>query len=361
MVENISDVNVNVRNDIFDSLDDLGYDGPLLKTDVFEKAVDEGLVSIDFTSLVQWIVAQLNSFAGLDEHIQTTTGLEDTDNFLMELSGFLREFGCPYKSLTEGLLQQRFASKDNRLLLLDYLLTELQAAQINSHKHPKLTKTGIRRENSHAYEQIQDLMIRFGVSEEQDDLSTTSSLFAKLSEKISHCLSSVPSGYASKPMFSSVPSEDDWSQIEYISQALKQDYNCRREMIIQRLDVTMQSFSWSEKIENNKEQLSCLYHSARAKMTSNSDITVAHLLAARDDILQVEKTCGESARERTKCGINQVMIGAVPDRGGRPYELDRPPPEMPAFQQRRPQKGNQDNRRPYQQQFGNLPNAKRRR
>lgn len=31
--------------------------------------------------------------------------------------------------------------------------------------------------------------------------------------------------------------------------------------------------------------------------------------------------------------INKVMIGHVPDRGGRPNET-RPPPEMPSFKQR---------------------------
>ena len=38
-------------------------------------------------------------------------------------------------------------------------------------------------------------------------------------------------------------------------------------------------------------------------------------------------------RENTVSDINKVMIGHVPDRGGRPNET-RPPPEMPSFKQR---------------------------
>jgi Protein of unknown function (DUF2465) len=37
---------------------------------------------------------------------------------------------CPYRCLTEGSLEDRFLSRDNKLRLINYLLTELQAAQI---------------------------------------------------------------------------------------------------------------------------------------------------------------------------------------------------------------------------------------
>ena len=52
------------------------------------------------------------------------------------------------------------------------------------------------------------------------------------------------------------------------------------------------------------------------------------------DLLTMQKTSSGTAREKTKCKINKVMIGRVPDRGGRAYEHEIPPPEMPAFQKR---------------------------
>lgn len=48
----------------------------------------------------------------------------------MELSGFLREYGCPHAQLIEGDLEGRLNDKASCLLLLDYLITEYQAAQI---------------------------------------------------------------------------------------------------------------------------------------------------------------------------------------------------------------------------------------
>lgn len=38
--------------------------------------------------------------------------------------------GCQYGSLTEGNVNQRLQSRNDRLLLLDFLLSELQAARM---------------------------------------------------------------------------------------------------------------------------------------------------------------------------------------------------------------------------------------
>lgn len=45
--------------------------------------------------------------------------------------------GCPYKKLTEGNVDDRLKTSDDRCLLLDFLITELLAARILSVKKPK--------------------------------------------------------------------------------------------------------------------------------------------------------------------------------------------------------------------------------
>lgn len=44
--------------------------------------------------------------------------------------------GCEYKSLTEGKVGERLQSTNDRLKLLDFLITELLAARILSAKKP---------------------------------------------------------------------------------------------------------------------------------------------------------------------------------------------------------------------------------
>lgn len=372
MAEPFSGFFKGVRNDIFDSLEDLGYSGPMLNSDTFQKAIEIGPKSVDFTAFVVWLTTQLNCYAGLEEHVCSTTELSDIDTFLMELSGFLREYGCPYRSLCEGPLQERFLTVDSNLLLIDYLLTELQAAKITTVNCPLATtphsKTDSVSKTLLVAEQLRELLECLGVREPEEEI-VPSEFCAHLQESISSHLQNNELNPIGKPLLTDLPSDDEWKEIEYVSQALEQDYSRRRQMVIQRLDVTIQSFRWSEQLQNKDDRLNSVYRSVRSRMAPAADLDVAHLLAARDDLLQIEKTSGGSARERTKCGINRILIGKVPDRGGRPRELDRPPPEMPAFQQRKQQRGSgnwshggQDRRRPPNEKpSGGWQDTKRRR
>jgi len=50
------------------------------------------------------------------------------------------------------------------------------------------------------------------------------------------------------PLLKSTLSPSQWEVIEYISHALRQDYEVRHQMVLQRLDVTIQSFTWSDRL-----------------------------------------------------------------------------------------------------------------
>lgn len=44
---------------------------------------------------------------------------------------------CPYKCLTQGLVSERLQCYSERLLLVDYLISELMAARILQEKKPE--------------------------------------------------------------------------------------------------------------------------------------------------------------------------------------------------------------------------------
>jgi len=79
------------------------------------------------------------------------------------------------------------------------------------------------------------------------------------------------------------------------------------------------------------------YEERRKTLKNEPKVTMADLLAARDDLAIIEKTSSANVRKNTRSKINSVIIGAVPDRGGRPYEQEPPPPEMPPWQKDRVQ------------------------
>ena len=52
----------------------------------------------------------------------------------------------------------------------------------------------------------------------------------------------------SRPIVKEPLSTEQWAELEKINDALTQDYTVRRRMLLKRADVTVQSFTWSGKM-----------------------------------------------------------------------------------------------------------------
>ena len=62
-------------------------------------------------------------------------------------------------------------------------------------------------------------------------------------------MAKVHAAHLSKPLLKARLSEKQWEAMEFINTALQQEYNVRRDMILKRLDVTIQSFKWSDRVK----------------------------------------------------------------------------------------------------------------
>lgn len=102
----------------------------------FCEAVDIGPKSVEFTGLIAWIAEKIVLLSKLDESIHPTTSPDDASSFLLELSSFLKEIGCVNQQLMSGNVNQRLSNKDQRLFLIDYLLTELMTGTLLESKKP---------------------------------------------------------------------------------------------------------------------------------------------------------------------------------------------------------------------------------
>merc|ERR1739838_859610 len=110
------------------------------------------------------------------------------------------------------------------------------------------------------------------------------------------------------------------------------DYKTRRIMLLKRCDVTIASFKWSDRAKAKMKEITAMHSEQRQKLYPEPTVTVAHLLAAREDLSQMTKT--SSGDSRHACEVNQFRMGQVPDRGGRTAGTEGPPPEMPSWQKR---------------------------
>ncbi|KAH3848344.1 hypothetical protein DPMN_090704 [Dreissena polymorpha] len=180
-----------MENDILDSLEDIGYEGDVLQEDVFRQMVELGPQSREYTSLVSWLVQQLCEFCSMEEAVNPITGPDDASNFMMEISGFLREYGCPYQTLNDGPVTQRLDSKDSRLQLLDFLITEVQTVRMLACTNPAALKTTSFTTPMEVAEQYESdtarhlklMLIALGFPKPPDNI-TPFQLFSKLEQKV---------------------------------------------------------------------------------------------------------------------------------------------------------------------------------
>ncbi|XP_033621184.1 protein FAM98B [Fukomys damarensis] len=317
-----------MEGDVLDTLEALGYKGPLLEEEALTKAAEGGLSSPEFSELCVWLGSQIKSLCNLEESI-TSAGKDDLESFQLEISGFLKEMACPYSVLISGDVKDRLQKKDDCLKLLLFLSTELQALQILQKKKCKNSQLD---KNNEIYQEVQAMCDTLGIPK-----STTSDIPLMLNQvdsKVKDILSKVQKNHVGKPLLKVDLSLEQAEQLERINDALSCEYECRRRMLMKRLDVTVQSFGWSDRAKVKTDSIARIYQPKRYALSPKTTITVAHLLAAREDLSKIIRTSSGTSREKTACAINKVLMGRVPDRGGRPNEIEPPPPEMPPWQKR---------------------------
>ncbi|KAK1333161.1 hypothetical protein QTO34_006698 [Cnephaeus nilssonii] len=264
-----------METDILESLEDLGYKGPLLEDGALSQAVSAGASSPEFTKLCAWLVSELRVLCKLEENVQATNSPNEAEEFQLEVSGLLGEMNCPYPSLTSGDVTKRLLVQKNCLLLLTYLISELEAARMLCvNTPPKKAQEG---GGSEVFQELKGICIALGMSKP-------------------------PANITMFQFFSGIEKKE---KIEAINQAIANEYEVRRKLLIKRLDVTVQSFGWSDRAKSHTEKLAKVYQPKRSILSSKSTISVAHLLAARQDLSKILRTSSGSIREKSACAINK--------------------------------------------------------
>ncbi|XP_018409699.1 PREDICTED: protein FAM98B isoform X1 [Nanorana parkeri] len=311
--------------DLLDTLEALGYQGPLLDEATLGPALEGGLSSPEYCQLLCWLCSQIKLLGNLEESVSSEGG--DLESMQLEVSGFLKEISCPYPSLVSGDIKSRLQNKEDCLKLLLFLGSELQAVQIL-----QTQKSSCSGSNDAVHKEIKNIFEALRLP-----LPPTSDIVGQLKsvqEKVTELLPKVQSNSINKTLLTVELNAEQLERLEKINETLAKEYACRRRMLIKRLDVTVQSFGWSERAKLKTDEIARVYQPVRYSLCPKSGITLSHLLAAREDLSRIVRTSSGSIREKTVCPVNKVLMGRVPDRGGRPSEIEPPPPEMPPWQKR---------------------------
>jgi protein FAM98B len=77
-------------------------------------------------------------------------------------------------------------------------------------------------------------------------------------------------------------SEDQWKKLMEINQLLCEDFQMRRELLLTRLDVTVQSFKWADRLKSSNQEIATIYQIQRRQLSSKPGVKLFMLLSARD-------------------------------------------------------------------------------
>ncbi|XP_020321817.1 protein FAM98B [Oncorhynchus kisutch] len=289
--------------------------------------------------LLTWLASELRAVC---------TELQDQKTGIVlvgELRTLLTELLCPYAALTTDPLSPPLLNK-----VTEYMVSELQAARILQHKelHPEDEKSEDKSQKEQRaedpsivdtknwckeYEDGQEMEQGDRKEETERELALLlqtlnmdeSSRLTDVCHQVELRFAVLPCGDMTEPLLDTNLNSEQWRQVQKINQALLEDYHCRRQMMIKRFQVTLQSFAWGEKEKERSEVLASI--PPLSSLPLISQVSMSLLLAARKDqsyILPVK--AGESTK------VYKVLMGSVPDRGGRPGEIEAP---MPMWEGRR--------------------------
>lgn len=307
----------------------LGYSRYNMTPDCLKEAVSLGMMSEVYTCLISWLSHELQSIEKYESCINPARDVTEHAAFIVELSTFLREVDCPYLAETLDFSNSSDFGQKEWLLVLDYLVGELAFAKLNQARQTETQELEIKMPESETAKGLRESLQTLNVSKPPPNV-TGVQLFSKIDSKVKEIMEKNPQ-IIKEPIFSGTLTEKQWDALECLLKDLTEEYTCRKEVLLQRLDVTIQSFKWGETGKKRNQDISRVYQQQVATLLRKPAVTIANILAARENILEEEKTSGSSVREGTKCALNQVIIGAVPDRGGRPEDQQPPPPEVPSW------------------------------
>ncbi|XP_072314285.1 protein FAM98B isoform X1 [Eucyclogobius newberryi] len=268
--------------------------------------------------LLTWLRAQIQA-----QHPELKTKGGGELLLAEELKNMLLEMSCP---LTFEVLDP--STLDT---ITDYFISELQAAIINKHKDtPDDEKTDERCPKEQRTisltpgESCQESEDANASKQQAEWMLVLKSLNMDPNSHISDVLDEVQSRLtnlppdAIRPLLNISLSPEQWVELEKLNDILSKDYKCRRQMMTKRFQVTLESFAWGDKMDTIPQI---------ASFDSPSCVSLPLLLAAR-----MNQSCNEPIRPGKSTLVYKVQMGAVPDRGGRPGEIE---PPMPVWEDRK--------------------------
>ncbi|KAJ0062773.1 hypothetical protein NL108_006322, partial [Boleophthalmus pectinirostris] len=222
----------------------------------------------------------------------------EEESLRLELRGLLKELHCPFEELLSRLLNGTTKPRDVLQCVL-FLCSELQAAQILSSRGSAHKRSGERPECEELSRLCESLQLTPAPGEGATEM------LSHIHNKVQTSLQKLPGGSCGDPVLKTSLNSEQWEKLQQVNQVLNSEYQSRRKMLIKRLDVTIQSFGWSDRAKVKVDSMARVYQPKRHSLTLSSSVDLSSVLAAREDLCHIVKTSSGSSREKTCCAVNK--------------------------------------------------------
>lgn len=232
-------------------------------------------------------------------------------------------------------------------LLVDFLAVELQAARFALSKSADRAAAAAPPPAASLESELGLLCRLLTIPASSDALrSAPERGLTQVKGKVSKMLERAPAGArdATAPLLPAASASPALlSSLAEINELLRSDYALRREMLLQRLDVTVQAFMWSAKAEGRESEINAAVAPKRRGLSVQpAAIRAADAFSAGAELSAAlsQRVTDSSTKGLRAASVKTVLIGAVPDRGGRVGDM-RPSARdmMPSWASRRPESG----------------------
>jgi hypothetical protein len=227
---------------------------------------------------------------------------------------------------------------DDRHAILDFLAAEVTSARLIAHLEP------LPIASADAATIVADTSVATSLSRLCTVLSFSADAAAE-AKSLPDLLSLIIAGVSGACLDLGAPlidpetaanlSPDTLAECERISDALEAEHQLRKKLLMHRLSVTIQCFGYSDKASADA------FHSvqrsvARAVEAAEQPIGVYDALVARDWLLDVQRVSsgGVGGINAVRNEVKRILMGSVPDRGGRVGAAAVAKANMPQFKPR---------------------------
>ncbi|GMH36102.1 LOW QUALITY PROTEIN: hypothetical protein BSKO_03970 [Bryopsis sp. KO-2023] len=331
--------------DVIDRLDDCGNGAGVVESDLLGNSARQ-----PFRRACQTLADQLLHISGA---FSDASKVASAVGFVRQAAGSERCARDNLDAALSGLLNALDPSEKTsvRLEVMERLTSFLQSARLLEFKKEKERKRKLAENGAHTKNlvgpadedplAVSDALRALGAvaGAKKGEHEKAVDLLTLVESFVGTLTSKLPRDFFSPVIKSGSLDGEQMDTLGEIHEHLTKQYTMQRRVLIERAVVTLQSFLWSKRLEEKGtvKEVEKIVADGRAAMLPSPQVSVSSLFTTTyGDVAAVAQKATSGSEGKFEASVKSVIIGKVPDRGGRPEgrAAEAYAANMPAFSSR---------------------------